>query len=118
AEAGNWAPIRFKSQPTRGAVVENITYRNIELRGVRAAFEFNLEWNMRIATPGEKRLPPTVRNVKLINIHGTADTGGVIHGLSDSPIDGVVFENCAVSASRGLVIENARNIDTAGLKLM
>ena len=32
AEANNWAPIRFKSQPSRGGVVENITYRNIELR--------------------------------------------------------------------------------------
>lgn len=117
AEAGNWAPIRFKSQPTRGGVVENIVYRNFELRGVRTAFEFNLEWNMRIATPGEKRLPPTVRNVKLINIHGTADNAGAIRGLSDSAIDGVKFENCVVEANRGLVIENARNVDTAGLKL-
>ena len=28
-DADNWAPIRFKSQPSRGGVVENIIYRDI-----------------------------------------------------------------------------------------
>jgi polygalacturonase len=116
AEAGNWAPIRFKSQPSRGGVVENITYRNIELRGVRQAFEFDLEWNMRINVAGDTRVPPTVRQVKLINIHGTAQSVGRIHGLPDSFVDGVVFENCDIRAQRGLVVENTRNIDTAGLE--
>lgn len=117
AEADNWAPIRFKTQPSRGGVVENITFRNIELRNTRQAFEFNLEWNMRINISGATRIPPTVRNVKLINVHGRARSGGIIHGLPDSFIDGVRFENCVVSAERGLTIDNARNIDTAGLKL-
>ena len=35
-DSGNWAPIRFKSQPSRGGVVENITYKNIALHGTRA----------------------------------------------------------------------------------
>jgi exo-poly-alpha-galacturonosidase len=117
AEAGNWAPIRFKTQPSRGGVVENITYRNIELRDTKQAFEFDLEWNMRINVAGDTRVPPTVRNVKLINIHGTAAAVGKIHGLPDSFVDGVVFEKCEVTAQRGLVIDNARNVDTAGLTL-
>jgi len=29
ADSGNWAPIRFKTQPSRGGVVENITYRDM-----------------------------------------------------------------------------------------
>ncbi|MEO6569147.1 MAG: glycosyl hydrolase family 28 protein, partial [Opitutaceae bacterium] len=117
AEANNWAPIRFKTQPSRGGVVENITYRNIELRGVRQAVEFNLEWNMRINIAGDTRVPPTVRNVKLINLHGTAALVGSMHGLHDSFIDGIIFENCAITADRGLTIENARNVDTKGLKI-
>ncbi len=116
-EAGNWAPIRFKTQPSRGGIVENITYRNVELRGVKQAFEFDLEWNMRINTAGDARMPPIVRNVKLINVHGTASSVGRIHGLRDSFIDGVVFENCAITAQHGLVIDNARNVDTTGLAL-
>ena len=117
AEAGNWAPIRFKTQPSRGGVVENITYRNIELRDVKQGFEFDLEWNMKINVAGDVRVPPTVRNVKLINIHGSASSVGRLHGLKDSFIDGVVFERCEVTAQRGLTIDNARNVDTAGLTL-
>jgi len=116
-DSGNLAPIRFKSQPARGGVVENITYRDIELRDTRQMVEFNLEWNMRINVSGDVRVPTSVRNVKLINIHGTTGTVGVIHGLTDSLIDGVTFENCQISAQRGLRIENARHIDLSGLKI-
>ena len=116
-DADNWAPIRFKSQPSRGGVVENITYRDIELHGTRKMVEFDLEWNMRINVAGDVRVATKVRNVKLINISGTTETVGVIHGLKDSLIDGVVFENCAISAQRGLRIDNARHIDLSGLKI-
>jgi polygalacturonase len=116
-EADNWAPIRFKSQPSRGGVVENITYRDIELHDTRKMVEFDLEWNMRINVAGDVRVATTVRNVKLINISGTTGTVGIIHGLKDSLIDGVVFENCAITAQRGLIIDNARHIDLAGLKI-
>ena len=116
-DADNWAPIRFKSQPSRGGVVENITYRDIELHGTRKMVEFDLEWNMRINVAGDVRVATKVRNVKLINITGTTETVGVIHGLQDSLIDGVVFENCAISAQRGLRIDNARHIDLSGLKI-
>ena len=38
-DSDNWTPIRFKSQPSRGGVVENITYKNIvtarHARGLR-----------------------------------------------------------------------------------
>ncbi|HVU36657.1 MAG TPA: glycosyl hydrolase family 28 protein [Opitutaceae bacterium] len=117
AEAGNWAPVRIKTQPTRGNVVENITYRNLTLNGVKQAFEMDLEWNMRIATPAAARDVPTVRNIKIIGVHGTADFVGKIHGLKDSLVDGVTFQDCDVTAHRGLVIDHARNIDTSGLKL-
>lgn len=117
AEAGNWAPIRFKSQPSRGGIVENITYRNLELRGVRQALEFELEWNMKINTAGSARMPPVVRNVVLINVHGSAQVVGKIAGLTDSPIDGIRFQNCEITAKKGLVIGCARNVDTSGLTL-
>lgn len=117
-EGGNWAPIRFKSQPTRGGVVENITYRNIEIRDARQAFEFELEWNMRIAIAGAARAVPTVRNVKIVNVNGNVRTVGSMRGLTDSLIDGITFENCSITASeRGLLIQNAKNVDTSGLKI-
>jgi exo-poly-alpha-galacturonosidase len=117
SEDGNWAPIRIKSQPSRGGFVEDVTYRNIELRGVLKAFEFDLAWYMRINNPDSARKPPIMRRIRLINVHGTARSAGIIHGLPESPIDGVTFENCSITSDQGLVIEHARNIDTSGLAI-
>lgn len=116
-DSDNWAPVRFKSQPSRGGVVENITYRNIELRGARQVFDFNMAWRMVPPIAPPAKVLPVVRNVKLINIHGKATTVGLIRGLPDSFIDGLTFENCNITAERGLIIENARNLDIAGLKI-
>jgi polygalacturonase len=117
AEADNWAPIRFKSQPSRGGVVEDITYQDIVLRNTRQAFEFNMEWRMVPPIAPPSQVLPVVRNVKLINITGTVTTGGRIHGLKGSPIENVSFQNCVVTAQKGLVLENVRGLDTSGLKL-
>jgi polygalacturonase len=117
AEAGNFAPIRFKSQPSRGGVVENITYRNMKLNEARQAVEFNLEWRMVPPIAAPAKVLPVVRNVKMINISGTVNSAGVIHGLRDSPIQGLVFENCNLTAQRGLTVENATNVDYSGLHI-
>jgi polygalacturonase len=116
-DSGNLAPIRFKSQPSRGGVVENITYKNITLHGTRQAFEFSLEWRMvpPIAPPSNPL--PVVRNVKIINVSGDVDSVGTIHGLAGSPIQGITFENCKITATRGFRLDHARNVDMKGLTL-
>jgi polygalacturonase len=117
AEAGNFAPIRFKSQPSRGGVVENITYRNLQLNNTRQAFEFNLEWRMVAPVAPPAKVLPVVRNVKMINISGTVNSAGIIRGLRDSPIQGLTFENCNLIAQRGLTLENVTNVDSSGLHI-
>lgn len=116
-EAGNWAPIRFKSQPSRGGVVENITYRDIILKNTRKAFEFNMAWRMVAPVKPPANILPIVRNIKLINISGNVNTAGDITGLEGSPIQDVVFENCNIIADKGLVIKYATGVDLSGLKL-
>jgi polygalacturonase len=117
SDSGNWAPIRFKTQPSRSGVVENITYRNITLHETRQAFEFNLEWRMvpPIAPPAQ--VLPVVRNVKIINVSGDVQSVGIIHGLAGSPIRDIRFENCKITAQKGFRLEHARNVDLAGLQL-
>jgi polygalacturonase len=116
-EADNWAPIRFKSQPSRGGVVENIIYRDIELQNTRKAFEFNMAWRMvpPIKPPSDPL--PVVRNVKIINVSGTVGNVGDMHGLKDSPIQNVTFENCRIKARRGFVLENVKGLDFSGLTI-
>lgn len=115
-EASNWAPIRFKCQPSRGGIVENITYRDILLKDTRKAFEFNMEWRMVNPKPASDPLP-VFRNVKIINVSGTADNVGDMHGLKESPIRNVVFENCNITAKRGFVLDNVFEPNLAGLKI-
>lgn len=115
-EADNWAPIRFKCQPSRGGVVENIIYRNILLKDTRKAFEFNMEWRMVNPKPASDPLP-VFRNVRIINVSGTSDKVGDMHGLKGSPVRNVVFENCHISAKTGFVLDNAEEIDLSGLKI-
>ncbi len=116
-EAGNWAPVRFKSQPSRGGVVEDITYRNLTLRGTRQAVEFNLAWRMvpPIAPPAPELT--VVRRVRLINLTGTAASAGIIAGLPGSPIREVSFEGCAITAQHPLVLEHTADVDLRGLKI-
>jgi polygalacturonase len=107
---------RIKSQPSRGGVIENITYRDITLNNVRWAIDFNLAWRM--VNP----LPPApvltiARNIHLINLHGTARMGGNIDGLPDGPFQDITFTNCDIAAQTGLDIRSAPKVDLAGLKL-
>jgi polygalacturonase len=115
--ADNWAPIRFKSQPSRGGVVENITYRNLILDNTRQAFEFNMKWRMKPPIKAPSDPLPVVRDVKIINVRGTVRKVGIIRGLENSPIENVTFENCEIKAQRGLVLENVKNIGLTGLKI-
>jgi polygalacturonase len=116
-DSDNWAPIRFKSQPSRGGVVENITYKNITLHGTREAFEMNMEWRMVGPRQPDSNPLPVVRNVRIINVSGDVQNVGVIHGLAGSPIQGVTFENCKITANRGFRLDHARNVDMKGLTI-
>ena len=114
---GTSQPARFKSQPSRGGVIEDIVYRDIQMDNTRQAVEFDMAWRMvpPIATPA--KVLTVVRNVQFINFSGTAQSGGAIHGLKDSPIQNVKFENCKFTAQRGLDIQNVNDLDVSGLDL-
>jgi polygalacturonase len=116
-DSDNWAPIRFKTQPSRGGVVENITYKNITLHQTRQAFEMNMEWRMVGPRQPDSNPLPVVRNVKIINVKGDVKSVGAIHGLPGSPIQGITFEDCNVTADRGFRLDNARDVDLKGLTI-
>jgi exo-poly-alpha-galacturonosidase len=116
-DAGNWAPIRFKSQPSRGGVVEHITYRNIKLVGTGKAIEFNLAWRMVPPIAPPAAVLPSVRRVRIVNVSGITTVVGDFHGLAGSPITDVRFRRCEVQAQRGLTLEHTRQVDLSGLHM-
>ncbi len=117
-DAGNWAPIRFKSQPSRGGVVENITYKDIVLHGTRQAFEMNMEWRMVGPRLPDSNPLPVMRNIRIVNVKGDVMSVGSIHGLPGSPIQGVTFQDCKISADRGFRLDHARDVDLKGLAIV
>ena len=116
-DSGNWAPIRFKTQPSRSGVVENITYRDITLHQTRQAFEFNMAWRMVPPVAPPAKVLPVVKNVKIINVSGDVQSAGNIQGLEGSPIRGIIFKNTHITAQTGLKLEHVRDVDMKGLTL-
>ena len=114
----NWNPVRFKSQPGRGGIVENITFENITIKKARNIFDIDMEWRM--VPPLSPAYHPLtqLRNIHFKNITGTADAAGIIHGYKDAPFsnDTFTFENCHIKAKKGLDIKNA-NINLKGLTI-
>jgi hypothetical protein len=111
-DGDNWAPIRFKSQPPRGGVVEDITFEDIEVENVRSVFDVILEWRsgadrnrvMEYADPVTQ-----LRNVTVRNVHGSAGSMGRFSGFASDPIGADVFrfENCSFATGTGLTLQNA-----------
>lgn len=116
-DAANWAPIRFKSQPSRGGVVERITYRDIQLVGTGKAVEFNQAWRLVPPVAPPAAVLPVVRRVRLIHVWGTATVAGDFHGLPGSPITDVTFRRCRLQTQRGLTLEHTRRVRLKGLHL-
>jgi polygalacturonase len=116
-DSQNWAPIRFKTQPSRSGVVEDITYENLTLHNTRKAFEFDMAWRMVGTVRPPSEVPPVVRNIKIINVKGDVGTVGDMHGLANSPIRGVVFKNCDITAKTGFILQRVADVDLSGLKL-
>jgi polygalacturonase len=114
-DSSNWAPIRFKSQDTRGGTVENVVYRNLKIANVRQIFDFNLNWSA--TSRSGPRMPTTVKNIYIINVTGTANGGGAIRGLPDSPVTNILFRDCDLTCATPVRLTNTANLDTAGLKI-
>lgn len=116
---GNWNPLRFKSQPGRGGVVENITFEDITIHQARNIFDINMEWRM-VPPLAPAHYPLTrLRNIRFKNIRGEAENVGNIRGFKEAPFasDSFFFENCRVKAKKGLVKANADKVNFTGLEV-
>ena len=114
---GTGTAARIKSQPSRGGVIEDIVYRDIQVTDVARAIEVDVEWRMVPPLAPPARILTVVRDVRLINFTGTAQAVGIIRGFPDSPIEDITFTGCRVSAQRGLVLANVKDWDPSGLAL-
>jgi hypothetical protein len=118
-DGDNWGPVRFKSQPSRGGVVENITFRDITLNNTRSMLDINMEWRMVGQLPPKAEVLTRLRNIRIINVKGSVRSVGTMYGFAEAPFgsDVFYFENCEINARTGLSMANADAVSLAGLTI-
>lgn len=112
--------VRFKSDRTRGGLVEDVVYENLTMKNVGQAIVITSYYPDRdIPKPGQHVEPQpvgpntpkwtkiTVRNVTAA---GCTKSAGLIMGLPESPATDIVLENVRIEAPVGLRIGYAKNV--------
>lgn len=107
AMEGNEHLIRFKSQPSRGGVIENVTFRDIKVQNASNIFDVIMRWRM-VGKQEEKAPELTkLRNILIERVNGACRSMGRIEGDPDSPIEGMTIKDCHLDSQTQLIIKNA-----------
>lgn len=106
--------IRVKANRDRGADVSNITFKDIDMVDVKTAILISEYYPRMLPPAGDDpkqpitRLTPFFHDISIENVTATNSTNaGVIIGLPESPVKGVVLKNVHITAANGMVISNA-----------
>ena len=112
--------VRFKSDRTRGGLVEDIVYENLTMKNVGQAIVITSYYPDRdIPKPGQhveaqpvgpntpKWSKITIRNLTAV---GCTKSAGMIMGLPESPASDITLENVKIEAPVGLRIGYAQDV--------
>lgn len=103
--------IRIKSARGRGNDIGNFTYKDITMEGVETPIEItNYYTGMVRDDPGQPMAEHTPRfhDITIENVTATgAKRAGVVMGLPESPIRGLVLRNVKISAATGMTMQYA-----------
>jgi hypothetical protein len=138
--------IRIKTPRERGGIVENIVFRNNRMTDVETPMVFSGYYesagydatavanrlsadggfvlghqiypaDSETARPYVANSTPWIRNVRVEGLTATgADRAGIVVGLPERAIDGLVFRDVRIRSRRGLLVRHA-TVDVRGLKV-
>jgi polygalacturonase len=110
--------VRLKSRRGRGGVVENITYSDLTMTNVGEAVVIS-SYYYGLPKPGGhdaaeavNAKTPIWRNIVVRNVVARAGTkdAGLIIGLPEMPVRGIVLENVSIEAPKGLRVAYADGV--------
>jgi polygalacturonase len=118
--------IRIKTSRQRGGILQNLTYENLAMNSVKNPI-YIIDWypereapkdpSTETAQPISDRTPVN-KNILIRNVTATnCPTAGTIRGLPESPIFGITLTNVSISASNGMKIYFAKNIQFLNSKI-
>ena len=123
--------LRFKTQRGRGGVVENVYVSNIRMTNIPTdAISFNMYYGG--ASPeaekdftGESKAmavdqgTPQFRNIFIQDVQCRGARRAVqLQGLPEMPLRGIHLRRVAISATRGVVCQDAQDITLEGLEIL
>jgi polygalacturonase len=138
--------IRIKTPRGRGGIVQDILFRNNRMTDVETPMVFSAYYTgagydeAAVAKklsdeggfvlghqiypadtdPAQSYKPnstPWIRKVRVENLTATgANRAGIVVGLPERSIEGLVFENVNISSKKGLLVRNAQ-VEARGLKV-
>jgi polygalacturonase len=110
--------LRIKSRPGRGGVVENVWVRDVTARDLqREVVILNMDYSSDPNAPVDN-FPPTFRNIHVSRVNAVGAPVAIrITGLKDSPIQDLLFEDIAITSTRGVIASNALNLAFRNLHL-
>src|SRR5439155_19270037 len=112
---GTTPAIRIKSARDRGALVENVVYRDIQMKNVSAAIYINLYYFDKSGSAHRAAQPisattPIIRKVRIENVKvQSAKDAGEITGLPEMPVEDVLMKNVTIDADNGFKVVDAKN---------
>ena len=139
--------IRIKTPRERGGLVENILFRNNRMTDVETPMVFSGYYesagydetavanrlsaqggfvlghqiypaDTEAARPYLANSTPWIRNVRVEGLAATgADRAGIVVGLPERAIEGLVFRNVRIRSRRGLLVRHAE-VDAGGLRVV
>jgi Glycosyl hydrolases family 28 len=106
--------IRIKANRDRGHVVSDVVFREIIMRNVKHPLVVS-EYYPKMLPKGEvapaqvTRLTPHFRDIRIENLTATgSEDAGVIAGLPEAPILGLVLRNVRIAARTGMMVGYAQ----------
>ncbi|MBI5424145.1 MAG: glycoside hydrolase family 28 protein [Opitutae bacterium] len=103
--------LRIKSRPDRGGIVENVWVENVTARDLKYEVAIlNMDYSADPSAVAQQR-PPLFRNITVRKVAATGVPVAVrITGMPASPVQNVVFEDCAIVSERGVLATHARDL--------
>ena len=120
---GTDAGVRIKARRGRGGVVENITYRNLDLKNIgKQAITIDMFYDVGNNPGVDESTPEGLPVFKNITIDGLKCDGAAaaiqIHGLPDSPIQNLTLNDIQITNARqGTTIGGVENIKSGNLSV-
>ncbi|WP_223829551.1 glycoside hydrolase family 28 protein [Paenibacillus arenilitoris] len=120
---GTDSGLRFKSARGRGGVVEKIRIRNIRMTGIpKAAITFSMFYGHggadRPAAEEVSAKTPAFRDFQIEHIRCIGAHRAIeLKGLPEMPVENIRFEHIDIKATKGISLENARDVRFADVSV-